>query len=299
MKKTPKQKCFVIMPFSQTNEKHTGVYWTEHYNKILKPRIEAHGLEAHRSRPLRDDVLRRIIKNLVTSPIVVADLTDANANVYWELGVRQSFAHCTITIAEDGTSLPFDISTKATLEYYPTDIQKMTEFDENFSSAIKDCIKNPNDTDSHVLEAITGRGSLYQVISRDESLRKLAALREEFKYNMNLEKEIVSKCKTNAGLRKEGKAGKMITQRLRSSCVELLISNRYIDEDESFYSLYSKYMDHFVAVSQQLVSWFAAPRGENAHVEDWLVEATVRYGELYPNILKNIDKQMKTLSASI
>jgi len=37
-------------------------------------------------------------------------LTDYNPNVFWELGVRQSFKHNTITIAEEGVILPFDVS---------------------------------------------------------------------------------------------------------------------------------------------------------------------------------------------
>jgi hypothetical protein len=44
--------------------------------------------------------------------------TDLNANVIWELGVRQSFDHCTITISEDvGKHLPFDLGVKGTLYY--------------------------------------------------------------------------------------------------------------------------------------------------------------------------------------
>ncbi len=99
-----KQKCFVIMPFSKTSEKHTKEYWTKHYETFIKPLIESgHSLIAERSSPLRGDILRQIVTDLVTAPIVVADLTDANPNVYWELGVRQSFKHGTITIAEEGT----------------------------------------------------------------------------------------------------------------------------------------------------------------------------------------------------
>lgn len=89
------------MPFSKTTDKHTEDYWTEHFERFLKPLIEENpGLEARRSEPLRGDILRQIITDLVVSRVVVADLTDHNPNVYWELGVRQSFQHGTVTIAE-------------------------------------------------------------------------------------------------------------------------------------------------------------------------------------------------------
>ena len=62
-----------------------------------------------RSHPLRGDMVREIITNLVMAPIVIADITDENPNVYWELGVRHSFEHGTIIIAEEGTKRRFDI----------------------------------------------------------------------------------------------------------------------------------------------------------------------------------------------
>lgn len=83
--------CFVIMPFSQTTDEHGEEYWTAHFERFLKPTIEEVGLEARRSEPLRGDLVSEIVKELVVCPIVIADLTDLNANVFWELGVRQSF----------------------------------------------------------------------------------------------------------------------------------------------------------------------------------------------------------------
>jgi hypothetical protein len=102
-----------------------------------------------------------------TTSIVVADLTDANPNVYWELGVRQSFKHGTITIAEDGTVLPFDLGVKGSLSYFPNNHIKMRAFEKQFDEAITDCLNNPDIPDSHVLETISGRGTLYQILARD------------------------------------------------------------------------------------------------------------------------------------
>jgi hypothetical protein len=42
-----------------------------------------------------------MIHKLVFCDIIVADLADGNVNVYWELGIRQSFRHGTITIIDE------------------------------------------------------------------------------------------------------------------------------------------------------------------------------------------------------
>lgn len=80
---TNRQSCFVIMPFGKTTDEHTEEYWTKHFENFLKPLIEENpNLEARRSKELRGDILNEIITDLVTSPIVVANLTDKNANVF-------------------------------------------------------------------------------------------------------------------------------------------------------------------------------------------------------------------------
>ena len=154
-------KCFVIMPFSQSTAEHTEAYWTALFDNLIKPLIEENsGIDVFRSAPRREDVLGEIIKNLVTQHIVVADLTDHNPNVFWELGVRQSFQHRTITIAECGTKLPFDLGKKGTLFYHTKDVVKNEQFRRELRTAMQDCLDHPDRPDSHVLEAIAGRGSL-------------------------------------------------------------------------------------------------------------------------------------------
>jgi len=175
-----RQTCFVIMPFSKTTEEHTENYWTEHFENFLKPLVEVNpDFEARRLEAIRGDILRQIITDLVVSPVVVADITDNNTNVYWELGVRQSFKHGTITIAEAGTKLPFDISGKGTLFYYPKNHLKMEEFRRRFKEAIQDCCSHPDRPDSQVLEIISGRGTLFEIFRRDEAIRRLEAVLTE------------------------------------------------------------------------------------------------------------------------
>jgi len=144
------------MPFSQT-EMHSKAYWNRHFKEFLKPLIKECGdLKVSRSKALRGDLVKEIVESLYDSDIVVADLTDWNPNVFWELGVRLSFKHGTITIAEEGTKLPFDISTKGTL-YYPENHIRIQEFRTQFKKAIKDCLDKPDKPDSRVLEILQSR----------------------------------------------------------------------------------------------------------------------------------------------
>lgn len=281
-----KGKCFVIMPFSKTSEQHTEDYWTEHFKDFIKPLIEStHPIIAERSSPLRGDIIRQIVTDLVTASIVVADLTDSNPNVYWELGVRQSFKHRTITIAESDTILPFDLGAKGTLFYFPTNYIKMQAFREKFHKAINDCLKNPKSPDSHVLETISGRGTLHQILMRDESIRRLDAVISELDYNEDIFDAAVGQCKENIELRKEKKSVSFTTSLLNAAAVESLIVNRYIAAKKDFYELAEQYMGYLYATNTRIADW----PSRLSTIEPWLL----RQEEDFVPILKELKKQVR------
>lgn len=303
-----KRRCFVIMPFSESSADHSEEYWTKHYEGFLKPLIEQHPLLVHKSSPLRGDILRQIITDLVTSNVVIADLTNANPNVYWELGVRQSFKHCTITIAEHGTKLPFDIGVKGTLFYYPEDHIKNGEFTKLFKTAIEDCLNDPQSTDSHVLETISGRGSLYQVLMKEESLRKLDAVISEITHNREVMTNIMRCCKSNGAHRIKEDYDKLeiITDRFRVISIENLIVNRYVDADEDFFSTCEVYYSWINEFEQQISSWdilFGYERKEDSNeksgllvVEQWLFENIPFVRKIIRNYLKLLKQEQSKLS---
>jgi len=273
-------RCFVIMPFSQTTEEHTEDYWTRHFEGFLKPLIEeCPGLEAHRSEPLRGDMLRQIITDLVTVPVVVADITDRNPNVYWELGVRQSFKHGTVTIAEEGTERPFDISVKGML-YYSDNRLRNAEFRRQFKRAIRDCISNPDTPDSHVLETISGRGSLYEIIRREEVIRRLKALFSEYERNKDVLDEIYKEVDKDTG------PSIIVTNRLHFSSIELLVTTRYLDEPDSFYMTNEKYCDDIIAINEQLSVWEQFTKS----TRKWFKDEKKANLKTFKNFKQNLDK---------
>jgi hypothetical protein len=232
------------MPYSQSSDIHTQEYWTDHYENFLKPIIEsAPGFVAHRVEELRGDILKQIITDLVVSPVVVADLTDHNPNVFWELGVRQSFKHNTITIAEDGTSLPFDVTSKATLFYNKKDTKKREEFVSLFKDALLDCVNNPNKADSHVLETLSGRGSLFEIMRVDEANRRVEGLLHELKENYERCRKILFVDNYNPIL---------FPIHLDTDSLEYLCGSRFLNEEQKFYN----FMTRLLNVQKNLNSSF-------------------------------------------
>jgi hypothetical protein len=240
------------MPFSKTTEEHTEEYWSSHFEKFLKPIIEQTGwFRVHRSKAMSGDILKQIINDLVVSELVIADLTDGNSNVFWELGIRQSFKNGTITIAEIGTPLPFDLGGKGTLFYYPKDHIRNNTFIEDFKTALKQVYAKESPPDSQVLETISGRGTFFEVISRDEAVRRVKGLIEEINENRNLLDTMIE------ALRREQKAPFGYCS-FQHCSLELLLTQRYV-EDSKLYAdarhLYFIILATNSAISQHKDNW--------------------------------------------
>jgi response regulator RpfG family c-di-GMP phosphodiesterase len=116
--KTPPKKCFVIMPFSSTKS-CSKQEWNEIYSKLIKPAVEnaERGYLCERSSALMGSIIEEVLDSLNRADIVIADMTDRNPNVLYELGVRHALRNSTILIAQSLTDIPFDLQPYAAQEY--------------------------------------------------------------------------------------------------------------------------------------------------------------------------------------
>jgi hypothetical protein len=102
--------CFVIMPFSATASCNKQE-WTWIFENVFKPAVEDAGLnyECRRSAATRGNIVASILQELSDAYVVLADLTDRNTNVFYELGVRHTLKDRTILVAQKKEDIPFDL----------------------------------------------------------------------------------------------------------------------------------------------------------------------------------------------
>ena len=93
----------------------------ETFENIIEPACTAMDLEAFRADQINrsGDIHDQIYRNLRDSHIVIADLTGANPNVMYELGLRHTTGKLTFQIGERDR-LPFDVSTIRTILFKRT-----------------------------------------------------------------------------------------------------------------------------------------------------------------------------------
>ena len=107
--------CFVDMPFGQKPDLKSGVVvdFDQIYNEAIKPAIEECGLEALRGDEERTGgiIHGAMFARLLLAEFVVADLTLANPNVFYELGIRHAAKpFTTVPIFANVSALPFDVA---------------------------------------------------------------------------------------------------------------------------------------------------------------------------------------------
>ena len=118
-KKKDKEKvCFIIMPISDQEGYDKG-HFKRVYEHIIKPACESAGFK-----PVRADdevktnyIVIDIIKKIIESDMVLCDLSSKNANVFYELGIRQAFNKKAVLIKDIKTGRVFDIQGLRAIDY--------------------------------------------------------------------------------------------------------------------------------------------------------------------------------------
>lgn len=132
-----KKMCFVIMPFSST-QSCDEEEWTEIFEKLVKPAVEDSGFnyECKRANLLHGEIIEHIMDNLNRAQLVIADLTDKNPNVLYELGVRHALRDVAILISQDKKDIPFDLQPYIVLKYG----WKLKDERDSFKKSIREAI---------------------------------------------------------------------------------------------------------------------------------------------------------------
>jgi tetratricopeptide (TPR) repeat protein len=122
-----KLRAFVVMPFGTVQisgarqQEPEKIDFDAVYAELLKPALEAAGCEPFRadSEVSAGDIRTDMFFELVTADVVIADLSIPNANVFYELGVRDSASPRGVLIVHGGWSLdrPFDIAPDRSFTY--------------------------------------------------------------------------------------------------------------------------------------------------------------------------------------
>jgi hypothetical protein len=95
--------AFIAMQFSD--------HYNEVYRDAIRPLVAEIGYEPFRVDEVAGPgiILNDIWNNITEASVVIAEVSEANPNVYYEIGVAHALRKPTVLLAQRGTKLPFDL----------------------------------------------------------------------------------------------------------------------------------------------------------------------------------------------
>lgn len=130
-----KKKCFIITPIGDENDpirRHIEGIIDAAISPVIEDEYEV--IVAHRISE-SGSISKQVITEIYNDDLVIANLTNRNPNVMYELALRHAIAKPTIMIAEKGTNLPSDIIMQRTI-FYCNDAKGVLELREQLKDAV-------------------------------------------------------------------------------------------------------------------------------------------------------------------
>ncbi|MGC9667518.1 hypothetical protein ACNTMW_13285 [Planosporangium sp. 12N6] len=143
--------AFVVSPF--------GEPYDTYYRKIYLPAIANAHLDGQRGDDIfrSGNVVRHIVELILRSSVVVAELSQPNANVYYELGLAHMAEKPCVLLTETGSEIPFDLQNQRHISYSPRDPDWAEKLRGDITRAITETLAEPTASKPFPLDWTSGR----------------------------------------------------------------------------------------------------------------------------------------------
>ncbi len=188
------KSCFVIAPIgdedSETRKRSDKVL-----RHIIRPAAKECGYNAIRADEIDKPgiITSQVIQRVVGDSLVIADLTETNPNVFYELAIRHAIRKPLVQIIQKGERIPFDVAGSRTIYFDPTDLDSVDEAKKAIIDQIRSLEVAPSDIETPISLSLDLQVLRQSEDPEERSLAELVAAINTLssdlgKYNENLPK---------------------------------------------------------------------------------------------------------------
>jgi hypothetical protein len=251
-----KPLCFVLMPFGQKPDPAGGaaIDFDRIYTTALAPAIKDADMEPIRADEERTGgiIHKPMFERLLLCDYAVADLTTANANVFYELGVRHTARPATtLTIFAKNQPIPFDVNF---LRSMPYDLGEKNAFGDTEAQALREAVSTKlKDLRALAIQQAPVDSPLFDLLKEWEPGNIARLKTDVFRQAVQLNEELKRRL---AAIREKGKKKKArgeAIQELQSlrtelgaldaveagTAVDLMLSFRALEDWDGMIAVYS------------------------------------------------------------
>ncbi len=146
--------CFVISPIGKDGT-DTRKRSNQVFKYIIEPAAEVCGYKTLRADKISEPgvITSQIIQHVIDDPLVIADLSDHNANVFYELAIRHALRKPYVQMIHKAFTMPFDLSVTRTVMFDHQDLDDVEDKKQELVNHIK-AVQGLADVDSPISNAI-------------------------------------------------------------------------------------------------------------------------------------------------
>lgn len=130
--------CFVICPIGSagTDVRKRSDQVLKH---IISKAVEPLGDETLRADQISEPgvITTQVIQYVIDAPLVVADLSQHNPNVFYELAIRHAMRKPLVILITRGEQIPFDVSANRAIQYDLADLDTLDQARSEIAKQVK------------------------------------------------------------------------------------------------------------------------------------------------------------------
>ncbi len=181
------QVCFIIAPIGSP-ESETRRRSDQILRHLIRPTVEALGYTAVRADEISEPgiITSQVIQHVIDDPLVVADLSEWNPNVFYELAIRHAIRKPLVQLIRKDEKIPFDIASMRTISFDHRDLDSVEEAKAEMKRQCESALK-PNATiDSPISATIDLQALRQSADPEDRTLADLVATVNDLRSMMSL-----------------------------------------------------------------------------------------------------------------
>jgi hypothetical protein len=147
--------CFVIAPIGEIGSeirKRSDLV----LKYVISPAAEQCGYAALRADQISEPglITSQVIQHIIDDPLVIADLTERNPNVFYELAIRHALKKPLVQIIKSGEQVPFDVAGTRTIPVDHRDLESVEIAKQEIVKQIESLEKKPQDIETPISVAV-------------------------------------------------------------------------------------------------------------------------------------------------
>jgi len=149
--KQDKKICFVISPIGE-DDTETRKRSDQVLKHIITGAVEQLGYEVIRADKISEPgiITHQILQHIVDAPLVIADLTERNPNVFYELALRHAIRKPLVQLIKKGEIIPFDVAATRIIQFDLQNLDSVEAAKLEIIAQIKSLEAGKNETDNPI-----------------------------------------------------------------------------------------------------------------------------------------------------